>query len=144
MPIEDQFKTVCPICSNIMVVGENQRFMAALITLKVDIDMTTGVPSTKLTSEVTSFLKTKLGVEVKTSDEAIVNQKVIEYIQSCILQSNKKLVSKAAHIKKFKLIANDFSQTGGELTPTMKLKRKVTEQKYGREISGMYQTEARL
>ena len=80
VPIEDQFKTNCAICSNIMVVGENQRFMAALITLKVDIDLTTGVPSNNLTSEVVSFLKATIGEEVKTSDEAIMNQKVIEYI----------------------------------------------------------------
>ena len=37
--------------------------------------------------------------------------------------TNKRLVSKAAHIKKFKLLEMDFSQPGGELTPTMKLKR---------------------
>jgi len=47
-----------------------------------------------------------------------------------VVSTNKKLVSKAAHIKKFTLLPVDFSQPGGELTPTMKLKRKVTEQKY--------------
>lgn len=42
VPIEDNFKETCPPCSNIMVVGEQQRFMAALITFKVDVDPTTG------------------------------------------------------------------------------------------------------
>ena len=42
VPIEDNFKECCPPCSNIMVVGEQQRFMAALITFKVDVDPTTG------------------------------------------------------------------------------------------------------
>jgi long-chain-fatty-acid--CoA ligase ACSBG len=49
VPIEDNFKEACPACSNIMLIGENRRFMAALITLKVDIDMTTGLPSKDLT-----------------------------------------------------------------------------------------------
>ena len=39
--IEDTFKLYCPIASNIMVVGENQRFMAAIITLKTEVDMVT-------------------------------------------------------------------------------------------------------
>ncbi len=39
VPIEETFKFECPACSNIMVIGENQRFMAALITFKVEIDI---------------------------------------------------------------------------------------------------------
>jgi long-chain acyl-CoA synthetase len=53
-------------------------------------------------------------------------------------------VSKAAHIKKFKLLPMDFSQPGGELTPTMKLKRKVTEQKYQKEIDVIYAVDAKM
>jgi len=56
VPIEDNFKIACPACSNIMLIGENQRFMAALITFKVDIDMTTGLPSNKLMSEVVKYI----------------------------------------------------------------------------------------
>jgi long-chain-fatty-acid--CoA ligase ACSBG len=51
IPIEDRFKVICVICSNIMVVGEMQRFMAALITFKVDIDLNTGMPGKTLTLE---------------------------------------------------------------------------------------------
>jgi long-chain acyl-CoA synthetase len=52
---------------------------------------------------------------------------VHDHINKCVIETNKKSVSKATHIKKFKLLPVDFSQPGGELTPTMKLKRKVTE-----------------
>lgn len=45
VPIEDNFKEVCPACSNIMMVGEQQRFMSALITFKVDVEPTSGQPS---------------------------------------------------------------------------------------------------
>lgn len=54
------------------------------------------------------------------------------------------MVSKAAHIKKFKLIPTDFSMPGGELTPTMKLKRKVTEQKYKAVIDELYKADAKM
>ena len=53
-----------------------------------------------------------------------------------------KSVSRAAHIRKFKLLADDFSMTGGELTPTMKLKRKVTERKYKEIIDELYASQA--
>jgi len=42
VPIEETFKSFCAACSNIMIVGEQQRFMAALITFKVDVDPKTG------------------------------------------------------------------------------------------------------
>jgi len=45
VPIEDGFKTICGACSNIMIVGEQQRFMAAFITFKVDVDPKSGQPS---------------------------------------------------------------------------------------------------
>lgn len=144
VPIEDNFKLVCPACSNIMLIGENQRFMSALITFKVDVDMTTGLPSKNLTKEATDFIKEGAGVEVKTADEACKDPKVEALIQKCVELTNKKSVSRAAHIKKFKLIPTDFSQPGGELTPTMKLKRKVTEKKYKAVVDELYALEAKM
>jgi long-chain-fatty-acid--CoA ligase ACSBG len=58
--------------------------------------------------------------------------------------TNKKVVSRAAAIKKFTLIPIDFSIPGGELTPTMKLKRKITEQKYNAVVETMYAVEAKM
>ena len=118
--------------------------MAALITFKVDIDMTTGLPSTKLTNDAIKFIKEKTGEDLKTSEEACKSQKVFEMVQKCVDETNKKSVSKAAHIKKFKLLPTDFSQPGGELTPTMKLKRKVTEKKYEKEVNQIYAAEAKM
>jgi len=57
VPIEDAFKVSCPACANIMVIGENQRFMAALITFKVDIDMKTGLPSINLLEDAQKYFK---------------------------------------------------------------------------------------
>ena len=144
VPIEDNLKFICPPCSNIMMIGEQQRFMAALITFKVDIDPKTGVPSRTMTSEAVNFFKKELGEEIKTTDEAIANPKVSEYIKKCIEQTNKKSVSRAAHMRKFKLLPDDFSIPGGELTPTLKLKRKVTEKKYQQFVDEMFAAEPKL
>lgn len=51
VPIEDNFKFECDACSNIMLVGDYQRFIAALISFKVDLDRTTGMPTRNLTAE---------------------------------------------------------------------------------------------
>ena len=56
-----------------MLVGENQRFMGALITFKVDIDMKTGLPSNKLEDATIAYFKSNLGLDVKTSEEACAN-----------------------------------------------------------------------
>lgn len=144
VPIEDIFKAIFSACSNIMVVGENQRFMAALITLKVDIDGKTGLPGKNLTPEAIAYLKNETGQTFKTSEEAIADPKVSELVRRCLDQTNKKLVSRAAHIRKFKLLPTDFSIPGGEMTPTLKLKRKVTETKYKQFVDEMFAQDAKL
>lgn len=57
VPIEDNFKLECLACSNIMMIGEQQRFMAALVSFKVDVDPKTGVPSRNLTAEAKNDFK---------------------------------------------------------------------------------------
>ena len=128
--IEDNFKDVCPPCSNIMVIGENQKFLCAFVTFKCDVDMAKGIPSNNLTSDAKAFFKNSLGVEVKTTDEAVSNEKIQKFVEQCLEKTNKKAVSRAAYVRKWKLLPVDFSINGGELTPTLKLKRKVTEKKY--------------
>jgi hypothetical protein len=54
-----------------MVIGENQKFLSAFITFKVDVDMAKGIPSNNLTSDARTFFKNNLNVEVKTTDEAV-------------------------------------------------------------------------
>ena len=142
--IEDNFKEFCTICSNIMVVGEQQRFLTALITLKTEIDPATGVPTKKLTNEVVAYLE-GIGVSAKTSDEALAADKVKIHINESLEKTNKKAVSRAATVRKWRLLPADFSLPGGELTATLKLKRKVTEKKYQSIIDEMYaEPEARM
>ena len=118
--------------------------MAALITFKVEVDMKTLLPSNKLLQEVQVYFKEKLGLTITTSDEACANKKVVEHIQECVNKTNTNVVSAAARIKKFALIPIDFSMPGGELTPTMKLKRNVTEEKHKAVVEAMYAPTAKI
>jgi long-chain-fatty-acid--CoA ligase ACSBG len=79
--IEDTFKEFCPPCSNIMVIGENQKFLCAFVTFKVDVDLAKGIPSNNLTNDAKAFFKTQLGLDLKTSDEAVKNDKVHKFIE---------------------------------------------------------------
>lgn len=92
--------------------------------------MAKGIPSNNLTSDAKAFFKNNLGVEVKTTDEAVSNEKIQKFVEQCLEKTNKKAVSRASYVRKWKLLPVDFSINGGELTPTLKLKRKVTEKKY--------------
>jgi long-chain-fatty-acid--CoA ligase ACSBG len=86
------------------------------------------------------FFKNQLNAgEINTTEEAIASEKVQKYIQQCLEKANSKAVSRAYHVRKWKIIPVDFSLPGGEFTPTLKLKRKVTEKKYQSLIDEMYQ-----
>ncbi len=56
---------------------------------------------------------------------------------------NNESSSKAAKVRKFCLLPRDFSISGGELGPTMKVKRHAVEAKYKKEIEEMYATSDR-
>ena len=94
--------------------------------------------------ETTAFFKKELGVDLKTSDEACADPKVADFVKACMEATNKKSVSRAAHMRKFKLLPEDFSIPGGELTPTLKLKRKVTEKKYQQFVDDLFVMDAKL
>ena len=140
--IEDAIKLERPALSNIMVVGEQQKFLAAVMTFKCDIDLNTNIPSKNLTNEAKTYFKNQLNLNITTSDEAMKNAEVLKHLQKCVEQANNKAVSRAHHIRKWKIVPIDFSLPGGELTPTLKLKRKVAEKKYKAIIDEMYDENA--
>jgi long-chain-fatty-acid--CoA ligase ACSBG len=64
---------------------------------------------------------------------------VLKSIQEGIDRANKKAISNAQKIQKFRILPQDFSITGGEYGPTMKVKRNVVIDKYKDIIESMYQ-----
>lgn len=139
IPMEHKFTELCPIASQIMVIGDDRKFLSCLITFKTVMSGPSAQPTTELTPEAKEFIKTNIGSTVKDSEEACKDSAVMTYIQKIIDETNTFSISKAAYIRKFKLLPLEFTISGGEMTPTMKLKRKFVEKKYSVQIEDMYE-----
>lgn len=63
---------------------------------------------------------------------------VMKALEAGIIRANKNAVSNAQKVQKFKLLPKDFSIPGGELGPTMKVKRNVVHEKYLDLIESFY------
>lgn len=135
--IEDQFKLAMTALSNCMVIGDERKFLSILLCIQVEID-DNGNPTDKLCGEALLISKA-IGSEATTSTEANKCEKWKEYFNKGMEEANKKAASRAQNIQKFTLLSTDFSENGGEFTPTLKLKRKITAEKYKDVIERMYQ-----
>jgi len=119
--LEDRLRAH-PLVSQCMVVGDNQPFIATLIT--IDQDMLKGWIAAN----------NKTGA---TIDALINDPDLIAVIQTAVDEANK-AVSKAESIRKFTILAQDFTIAGGELTAKLSLKRHVISQKYASEITALF------
>ncbi len=126
-PIENKFKEDFLI-EQMMVVGEKKKFVSALI-----------VPA----EEALKDWCAQNGVEWSNCANAIKNEKVLAQYQEVINKYNPEF-SHVEQVKKFKLIDAVWEPTKvdgskAELTPTMKLKRRVILEKYHNDIEELYQ-----
>ncbi len=119
--IENSFKQ-SRFIEQIMVVGNNRKHPAALI-----------VPNFEFLKEYC----TKQNIEFTDNKSLCESPRVIERIMQEVNNANSEF-AKWEQIKKIKLIAEEFTIDGGELTPTMKLKRKVVAKKYSSLIEAIY------
>lgn len=120
--MENKFKE-STLIEQLMVVGDGKNYPAALI-----------VPSFDGLKE---YCKRK-DIPYISDLEIISNPKILEKYQEEIDGLNK-YFAKWEQIKRFKLLDKPWGIDTGELTPTMKLKRKVIHQKYEKEIESIYQ-----
>ncbi|XP_062452372.1 long-chain-fatty-acid--CoA ligase ACSBG2 [Rhea pennata] len=139
VPIEDAVKEAIPIISNAMLVGDKAKFLAMLLTLKCQVKEETGEPGDDLTPEAIEYCH-KLGSKATKVSEIISSKDLAIYaaIQKGISAVNERAVSNAQKVQKWVLLEKDFSLFGGELGPTMKLKRAVVAQKYKDQINQFY------
>lgn len=120
--MENRFKA-SRFIEQIVVIGENRKFPAALIVPTYDF--------------VREWAKRK-GINVSGSNaELIQNAEVIQRIEQEVEAFNQEF-GKFEQIKKIKLLPKELSIDGGELTPTLKLKRKVINQMYADLIEEIY------
>ncbi len=138
--IEDNMKKAMPCISNCIVVGDNRKFLVILLALKNEFTLNPDEESEEPVKLVNDALDTSIaiGSTAKTVEEAKTCEKWIAHLDEGIKLANASAVSRAATVKKWALIPKDFSEKGGELTPTMKLKRRVAIAKYEHLINTLY------
>lgn len=127
--IEDEIKKKTPLISNCMLIGDKRKFLSLFVTLKVDIDQDTQLPTEALNKEALAICK-QLGSNAKTVEDAEKDEAIAKHIQNGIDEYNKNAVSRAQKVQKFKILRKEFSVAGGELGPTLKLKRPVVIKMY--------------
>jgi long-chain acyl-CoA synthetase len=107
----------------VMVIGDAQPFISALVTLDEDaVPLWAG-----------SHGKGDLSTEELRRDEELIAE-----VQKAVDESNK-AVSRAEAIKTFRILPADLSIAGGELTPTLKVKRSIVASKYAGLIDEIYE-----
>ena len=111
------------LIGQICVVGDGKKYLTALIVLDGD-----GGAEAWATDN---------GVEYSIKDMA-TNSKVIDAIQKQVDEANSK-VAQVQQIKKFIVLEKEWTDSSGELTPTLKLKRNVIAETYHDQIESMYQ-----
>jgi len=134
--IEENIKDALPALSNCMVIGDKRKFLSILFCLQVEIDEE-GVPSNKLTGLSLDTSK-KIGSKAITSDDAKMCELWKAHLDEGLKVANSKATSRAQNVAKWTLHTTDFTEKTGELTPTLKLKRKVTEEIHDTIIEAMY------
>ena len=120
-PIENKMKESKWI-EQMMVTGAGEKYTGALI-----------VPAFNALKEWC----TEHGIEYNGSESIIKNEKVVALIKDAVERYNQNF-NQVEQIKKFELLPREWSVEGGELTPTLKLKRKVIMEKYKDAIERIY------
>ncbi len=134
--IENTIKEHVPFISQVMVIGDRRKFLTCLVTLHTTLE-DDGTPTTTLTG-LSKKKAEELGITEFTVEAVSKNEAYRKAIEQGIAEANKKAISQAQRIQKFEICPLDFSLPGGELTPTMKLKRRIVNQKYEALIEKMY------
>ncbi|XP_062816687.1 long-chain-fatty-acid--CoA ligase ACSBG2-like [Anolis carolinensis] len=139
VPIEDAVKEAVPILSNAMLLGDRAKFLSMLLTIKCTVNLDSGEPEDTMTPEAVEFCR-QLGSRATRVSEVVMLRDPLVYaaIQKGISAVNKRALSNAQKVQKWTLLEKDFSVAGGELGPTMKLKRPTVMQMYKEQIDRMY------
>jgi long-chain acyl-CoA synthetase len=119
--VENMLKTQTHI-SQAVLIGDNRKFCVALITLDAD--------------EIGRWWRAQ-GLEARDSVKQAEHPRVVDLIRAEVEVVNQRLASYES-IKYFRIVARDFSQESGELTPSLKVKRKLVNEKFAELIEEMY------
>ncbi len=120
-PIEQMIKT-SRFVSQVVLVGNERKFPAALV-----------VPNFE---QLANYARIK-NLEIKSPTEFCIHPRIVDLIERQIGKLTKNL-SHYEKVKKIALLENELTVESGELTPTLKVKRRVVEEKYRTVIEKIY------
>jgi long-chain acyl-CoA synthetase len=121
--IENKLKATCPYVSQVIVHGDKRNFVTALVTLD---------------EEATMKWAREHGHGSKSYTEIAKLPEMHQVLEPYFEQVNKTL-AKYETVKQFAVLPRDLSVDDGELTPSLKVKRKVVEKKYASLLDKMYE-----
>jgi long-chain acyl-CoA synthetase len=119
--LEDRLRAH-PLVSQVVVVGDAQPFIGALITLDPE-----GLPG---------WLSTH-GKDALTIEQAVTDPEVLASIDAAVQRTNQ-AVSRAESIRKFSILTTDFTVANAYLTPSLKVKRALVMKDFAHEIDAIY------
>lgn len=111
------------LVSSAMVVGDNKPFVAALVTLDPD--------------SVALWLRGQNRPESTPVADLVNDESLRSEIQKVIDRANAQ-VSKAEQIRSFVIVPQEWTQAGGQITPSLKLKRSVVAEQHRADIEAIY------
>ena len=115
-----------PLISQVLVIGDRRRFLSALITLSTE-----GLEALQQTEEYA-------GMSLR---EIIASEAITRRVRDAVDRANAEL-ARYENVRSYKILDREFSIERGEMTPTMKLKRGVIEEKFSDLIESFYSTRA--
>jgi long-chain acyl-CoA synthetase len=121
--IETQFKAICPLAAQIVVHGDGRNFVTALVALDPDA-IKVWAASNEMADA--SFGDVARSPKMRATMEAFVDQ----------LNSG---LGRWETIKKFEILDRELTVEEGDLTPSLKLKRRAVENRYRSTLDGFYQ-----
>ena len=120
--LEDRLRAH-PLVSQCMVVGDQKPFIACLVTLDPEA--------------VPAWAAGKGKPETTTAADLVDDPELIAEIQAAVDDANK-AVSQAEAIRKFRVLPEDWTEEGGQMTPSLKLKRSVVMKEYAADVEALY------
>ena len=121
-PIEQMIRS-SRFVNQVVLVGNERKFPAALI-----------VPNFEM---LASYAELK-GLDLKTPEEFCSNEKIIDLLERQVAAATQTL-SHYERVKKIALLENELTVENGELTPTLKVKRRIVDEIYRSTIDALYQ-----
>ena len=120
--VEGTLKAACPYISQVLVHGEGRKYITALIALD---------------PEAIAGWAQEHGLERRDGDDLAASPQVREMLEGYVGAANSQL-ERWETVKKFAILPTELSVDEGEVTPSLKIRRKAVEKKYDHLLEGLY------